>query len=267
MVQDPTYTHEHLAYQMFRAAGVPAPRTGYTELWINNSYYGLYLWVESVDDSFLERWFADPTGTLYEGAYGVDFQLGMEGSFEYDEGANPDDRADLTAVATVLSGEPNDAAIEALGRLVDMPEFLRVMAVETLIEHWDGYTTANNYRVYHDPVTERFFMIPWGTDQTFIADGFGPYDTYGDLLAFCMLNEGCLRQYEDTMLAMADVMEATPLEAEMDTILAWLAPKITSDPLREHDQATFDSYVAATRDTLRGSPQRIRDAVAARRAE
>ena len=66
MVQDPSMVHEVLAYEAFRAVGIPAPRTGYAYLRVNGADYGVYLNVETPDNVFLPRWFAS-TGHLYEG--------------------------------------------------------------------------------------------------------------------------------------------------------------------------------------------------------
>mgnify|MGYP001084450630 CR=1 FL=1 len=41
-----------------------------------------------------------------------------------------------------------------------------------MISHWDAYEFSihNNYRVYHDPSTDTWSMIPTGIDQTFGGD-------------------------------------------------------------------------------------------------
>ena len=90
MVQDPSCVHERLAYQVFRDAGVPAPRTSHTEIYLNGEYRGLYAHVESEDDVFLERWFGDGKGNLYEGAYGPDFTSYTSLDLDQDGAAGPE---------------------------------------------------------------------------------------------------------------------------------------------------------------------------------
>ena len=58
MVQDPSMVHELLAYEAFRAVGIPAPRTGYAFVRVNGADYGVYLNVETLDDVSLPRWFS-----------------------------------------------------------------------------------------------------------------------------------------------------------------------------------------------------------------
>jgi hypothetical protein len=264
MVQDPSYTHETLAYALFRALDLPAPRTGWARLRVNGEDFGLYLDVETVDDSFLARWYENPDGTLYEGAYGVDLD-GDPAAFEYDEGPDPTDRSDIAAVGAILNGDATDAAIAALDERVDMDQILDVMALEALLLHWDGYTTANNYRIYDDPITGRFQMIPWGTDQTFTTEYYGPYAGYGRLLTFCLENAGCSARYDAALLTMADEWEAADLEGQLDTLLAFLEPEVADDPRYEFDDATRQAYVDQTRATIRTSADRIRADVGAHR--
>ncbi len=75
--------HETLTYELFRAAGVPAPRTGHAFVRVNGEAYGVYLDVETPDSVWLSRWFPT-TGHLYEGAYGTDVDGVTVGDFEVD---------------------------------------------------------------------------------------------------------------------------------------------------------------------------------------
>lgn len=258
MVQDPTYMHEYLAYRIFRAAGLPAPRVGWMRLYVNDEYFGLYLFIESVDDKFLERWYADPTGHLYEGAYGVDFRTGDVGSFEYDEGPDPDDRSALLEVATLLDGPATDEAIAELRTLVDLDQFIRYMAVEALTLHWDGYTTSNNYRVYHDPSTDLFQIIPWGTDQTFISYWFPPYQGNGRVYRFCLQNPGCRTEYGQALRDVSLLIDELDLLREVDELEGLLMDEIIADPRREASLVTVQAQLAATRDTLANWPEQVR---------
>jgi spore coat protein CotH len=63
---DPTFMRETLAYDIFREMDVPAPRTSFVDLWINDTHMGLYTMVEQVDTTFLSNHFTDSTGNLYK---------------------------------------------------------------------------------------------------------------------------------------------------------------------------------------------------------
>ena len=68
-VQDDTAIHERLAHQWYRDYGVPAPRAANARVNVNGEYWGLYIHIESVNRTFLERWFDQHKGMMYEGAY------------------------------------------------------------------------------------------------------------------------------------------------------------------------------------------------------
>jgi CotH kinase protein/Lamin Tail Domain len=258
MVQDPTYLHEYLTYTLFRDLGVPAPRTGWTQVYLNGEYFGLYLWVETVDDTFLDRWYDVEDGTLYEGAYGVDLYNGEEFSFEYDEGPDPNDRDDLVDLMLLLDADPSEAALTVLEKSVDIDEFLTVMAVEAGTLHWDGYTTQNNYRLYHDPVSDRFSMIPWGTDQTWVDWWYGPYEGEGRLFQWCLAVASCKQRYNEKLRLVADRIESLPLRSMLDRADLWLDPVIQSDPRRESSEDTRATYRESTRETLAIMPDWLR---------
>jgi hypothetical protein len=57
MVQDASMIHETLGYEVLRAAGVPAPRTGFAYVTVNGKGYGLYLDLEPYDDVSLAHLF------------------------------------------------------------------------------------------------------------------------------------------------------------------------------------------------------------------
>ena len=264
MVQDSTYIHERLSYQIYAAMGVPAPRTAYARVSMNGTDYGLYLIVETIDENMLTGWFSDNTGNLYEGAYGVDLTPGAEGAFDHDEIGDPADRSDLTAVIALLQQPATDDNIGALSRLVDMDNIIANRAVESHLLHWDGYTTANNYRLYHDPVSGQFSMIPWGTDQTFLQYWYGPWSGNGQLWLHCLQNAGCAARYDQKLLETADVIEGLDLIGEAARLRDWLYADIQSDPRREFGIATFESNYAATLVTLQTYPDAVRQQVLAR---
>lgn len=264
MVQDPTGVHEHLTYALMQAAGVEAPRVGYVQVYVNGVYQGVYTNVEAVDQHFLDHHFGEHGGNLYEGAYGVDFYVGDEFAFECDSCAFPDDRSDLTEVAEILDGEPTDAGVVQLEQRIDLDQFLTEIAVEQVSLHWDGYTTANNYRVYHDPGQGRFVLIPWGVDQTWIDEYYAPWSGYGRVLQFCIANAACEARYEQALLDAADLAESLDLPTMLQELLVTYNADFLADPRKEWDESQHEQYLSRTRANLEGGPDRVRAEVAAR---
>ncbi len=264
MVQDYTYVHEWAAYELFRAMGVPAPEVGYARVSVNGTDYGLYLNIESVDRQFLERWYDDPTGNLYEGAYGVDLYDSHVASFDYKGGDGVQDRSDLQELVDLLDDGSTEANYARVRAVVDMDEFLANMAVEALSMHWDGYSTANNYRLYKDPRSGLFQIIPWGSDQTFITAYFNPWTGRGRLFQWCLAVQSCSDRYDEILLDATYTMEALDLGSRITDIAAFLRADIDSDPRREFAVSTHDYYLSYTISNMASYPQSVRDQLSAR---
>ena len=66
MIQDNTYMKDYLTYQMMEAFGADSPLCSYVYLTVNGEDWGLYLAVEAVEESFLERNYGGGQGELYK---------------------------------------------------------------------------------------------------------------------------------------------------------------------------------------------------------
>ena len=66
VIQDNTYMKDYLAYQMMGEFGAAAPLCSYVWLTVNGEDWGLYLAVEAVEESFLQRNYGNGYGELYK---------------------------------------------------------------------------------------------------------------------------------------------------------------------------------------------------------
>ncbi|MBE6972757.1 MAG: spore coat protein CotH [Ruminococcaceae bacterium] len=66
VIQDNTYMKDYLSYQMMGEFGVPAPLCSYAYITVNGEDWGLYLAVEAVEESFLQRNYGKDYGELYK---------------------------------------------------------------------------------------------------------------------------------------------------------------------------------------------------------
>ncbi len=62
---DSTYMKEYISYDILKFIGAVTPLLQYSNITVNGEPWGLYLAIESYDDSFLAREFNDITGKLY----------------------------------------------------------------------------------------------------------------------------------------------------------------------------------------------------------
>ncbi len=165
---DASLVKQHMAYELFRKAGIPAPRCNFARVTVNGEYLGIYSHVESVRKDFLKRHFTKASGNLYEGQIS-DFTEKGAGTFEAKTNAKKTDRSDLLKVTRALS-VPDDQLFDAVGKVIDLDDFYRYWAMECLIGFNDGYTgNQNNFFIYNDPASARIKFIPWGADGVFRA--------------------------------------------------------------------------------------------------
>ena len=66
IIQDNTYMKDYLAYRLMDGFGVDAPLCSYVWITVNGEDWGLYLAVEGVEDSFLQRNYGNNHGNLYK---------------------------------------------------------------------------------------------------------------------------------------------------------------------------------------------------------
>jgi hypothetical protein len=195
--QDDTSIHEWLAYRIFSAVGVPAPRVGYAHVTLDGQDYGTYLLVESLDErDFLARNFPSTFAT-YEPLAGDDITPDKVPAFEVDKGDDTD-RSALLAVAEALRTAPPGGVYEALNARIDYPEVLREMAVELFVGEWDGYTLAMNNYVIHIDEGGVLRVMPWGADQAF-ASHESLFFGRGVLLETCLADLSCIRAWVDAL--------------------------------------------------------------------
>lgn len=171
--QDPSHTHQCLAYGAFAAAGAPASRCGLARVVVNGEDLGTYTNVEPIEAPLLARHFAGPGGNLYEGQI-VDFVPEQLELFQRKNNEEDADRSDLSRLVSALEAS-DEQLVERLGEALDLDAFRTFWALETLLGHWDGYAgNVNNYYVYNDPASDRLVFLPWGTDGAF--QGQNPFD-------------------------------------------------------------------------------------------
>ena len=66
IIQDNTYMKDYLSCRLMAAFGVTAPLCSFVYITVNGEDWGLYLAVEGVEDSFLERNYGRDAGELYK---------------------------------------------------------------------------------------------------------------------------------------------------------------------------------------------------------
>jgi spore coat protein H len=164
-VQDASYLTEGVCAELFLAAGVPTPRVTFARVELNGRDLGVYVLKEGFDKTFLKRHFRNPHGNLYDGGFLREITEPLERTSGDNDVPN---RADLRALAAAAMEPDLQRRVERLEHALDVDRFITFSVIEMLTWHWDGYTLKkNNYRVYHDPESNRMVFFPHGMDQMF----------------------------------------------------------------------------------------------------
>ncbi|MEO8755539.1 MAG: CotH kinase family protein [Casimicrobiaceae bacterium] len=162
--EDPTFLCESLAAGMFAMARLPVARVALARTTLNGRDLGPYVAIEGFTEEFLGRYFSNTKGNLYDSGFRHDITAPLEKL----SGKEPDDWADLKALAAAGATLDLEERWTALTRVLDTDSFARYLAMQVITANWDGYAMfKNNYRVYHDPGSGRITFIPHGMDQTF----------------------------------------------------------------------------------------------------
>jgi spore coat protein H len=223
-VQDGTYLSDWFCGELFRRAGVPAPRYAHALVELNGRKLGLYVLMEGMDREFLQYYFQNTRGNLYGQSGGGDITEALERM----EGKGPLDRADLKSLVEAVQETDAGKRWPRLREKLDVDRFISFMVMEVMLCDWDGYTFAShNYRVFQDLDTGRMVFLPHDKDQM-IGDQnlpFLPVQAGGMVArAIAQTPEARLKYRERFGLLFTNVFKAPALTNEINQLVARLLP-------------------------------------------
>ena len=188
LIQDNTYMKDYLTYRMMAEFGVDAPLCSYVYITVNGEDWGLYLAVEGVEESFLQRNYGSDYGELYKpdsmsfgnGNEDGGFSMGSFGSsdvkLQYIDD-DPDSYSNIFNNAKTDVTEADQtrliASLKALSEgeniedVVDVEEVIRYFVVHNFVCNGDSYTGTmiHNYYLYEE--NGKLSMIPWDYNLAF----------------------------------------------------------------------------------------------------
>lgn len=201
LVSDRSRLAGAVSYGLFGRLGLPAPRQGFACVSLNGEELGVYGVVETLDETFLSRTFADPSGFLYDRAGDAEFTSAALAFFETEEEGEGEPRAELQALVDEIDASPT--LLPVVEARFEPDAFFGFLAAELALASVDGYArNANNFLVYHEPTPGRFWLIPWGIDQA-LSEPPSPWvapGPEGGLLARrCVAEPDCAARLEEAL--------------------------------------------------------------------
>lgn len=166
--QDNSLLNEYLSGELCRALQVPASRCTHAFVKWQGRDLGIYVFKETFNEDMFSYFYERVDGSLYDGH----FICEIDGKMEKQEG-DPEDTKDIQGLVAACKEADPKTRWKKLEETLDVAEFIRFLAMETLASHWDGYNfNTNNYRVYFDSKSGKAAFFAHGMDQTWGQPNF-----------------------------------------------------------------------------------------------
>ncbi len=275
LIQDNTMMKDYLVYQMMVDFGVAAPLCSYVYLTVNGEDWGLYLAVEGVEESFLQRNYGSSYGELYKpdslngGGGGQASSNDVKLQYIDDD---PDSYSNIFNNAkTDVSQADQERLIASLKQLsqgtdleeiLDTDTVLRYFVVHNFVCNFDSYTGSmvHNYYLYEEDGV--LSMIPW--DYNLAFGGFQEQTSATELVNFPIdtpVSSGDLESrpmvswiFQDEIYTylyhqyfsqfLTDFFDSGVLEERIDATAALLDPYVQQDPTKF---CTYEEFQTAAK--------------------
>lgn len=193
MYTDPSYIREQLAYDVIKSTGLLSSEFSFVRVFLNDKPLGLFGIIETFQDPWLANSFANgakkyKNGNLYQGVFQTPQSAAMNRTSDlsyynnitaYEDGqykikaeaakGKSNDFKPLMEFTKFIDSAPTNGsdAVVTWNKKLDTDSFLRSMALEVILGYSDGYfTMADNYYVYQNLDTDKFFFISSDMDLT-----------------------------------------------------------------------------------------------------
>ena len=274
LIQDNTYMKDYLAYRLMNEFGADAPLCSFAWITVNGEDWGLYLAVEGVEDSFLQRNYGKDTGELYKPdsmSFGGAFS-GM-GSTDVKLRYIDDDpesysnifnnaKTDMTKAdeTRLIQALKKLSAYEDLEDVVDVDEVIRYFVVHNYVCNGDSYTGSIIHNYYLHECDGQLSMIPWDYNLAFGSfQNSDSTDTVNDPIDTPMsVSDGDDRpmwgwiQSSETYREMyhayfAEFLETVDIQGIIDEAYGLIRPYVEKDPTAFCTLEEFETGVETLR--------------------
>ena len=163
-----SYMREPLMFRWMQEAGAEAPGSKYLHVRRNGDFYGLFAFIEQVDEDFLRKHGYSADGPMYKAAW--------QGGGPATLSPNPqpgqyrkvlqatEPFTDLAAFCSNINVS-NPDRFEYVWDHVDVAQWINVIASMNIPFNHDQLT--KNYYVYFEPEHGEWHRFPWDADQSF----------------------------------------------------------------------------------------------------
>lgn len=206
---DPSNMKEALIYDMFQFMNAETPLYNFAKISVNGKYWGQYLALEAVEDSFLARNYGNKKGSLYKPGssseewegFGTDmeewenweenensemdaqfdseqFEEDFGGSLNYSSDNLSDYQIIFDGAKTKVSEADKKRVVEAIKNInqknnlesyMDIDNILKYMAVQNFSVNYDSLLGDGGHNYYLYESNGKLSLIPWDYNLSFGA--------------------------------------------------------------------------------------------------
>jgi spore coat protein H len=253
---DPSLMRSKLSFGFFRELGVLVPDCRYCFVKVNGLSEGIYLQLESVDESFFQK--------RELPLHGIHYAINDNANFSLISPIHKDVKKRLDSGYELKYGDENET--EQLCRFIlevnivsradfgeyiqgqlNVDEYLHWLAGVVCTQNFDAF--VQNYAIYRGGQNGRFGMIPWDYDATWgrdirgnlLAYDYVPIEGYNTLSARILDVPVYRERYRDFM---DEILETTytvaHIESQLVDLHKLLRPYVLADPYISHHVGKFD---------------------------
>ncbi|WP_255343342.1 CotH kinase family protein [Geomicrobium sp. JCM 19038] len=239
---DSSMMRDQLSFEMFRDADVMAPRTEYFNLFMNDSYEGLYAHVERVDSDLLKANGRNGDGTLVRDRIRDVEDIDINSTFSYDLSTVEDEEAFFEEVFD-YRGDPEWQALAELITWVyetpagdefaqrfyeemDAERVINFLAVHFLVGDIDAFGDDYWWYLDHEDPDAKWEFIPWDKDLTFGSHSRTDYGTMNDFMRY---DYGLSSGWDNALFE--KMLETPEIKSHIDQNLEQLMETFNEDEL------------------------------------
>jgi hypothetical protein len=252
---------EYLAWRLMVLSGALSGRAALVQLTVNGALIGVYVNVEQVDKTFLKSRLGDDSGWLYKKSGGVD------DGFKTHE---LDMMADPYAAYFCFLGKSGACAMPSPAELardlpqrLDIPQLLRMGAVNALMANSDAPLFKDNNYYWYDRHGGPRVYLPWDLDTTMGGDLHVFTGGVGGQVSF--YTDALFSNWEaDYQAVLEELLTQQLAEAvvlrELDRVASVAGAALDADP---HAGGSTTSAVSALKSWWQARQSAVRSQIAA----
>lgn len=266
---DPTFLREALAYYVMRRHGV-APKANWIRLWLNGTYWGIYINVQQPNKDMMKEWFRSNDGNRYRcfpvsggfsnGRCAYTWLGSNVASYLSAYEAKQGDGIDLMNMCNVLNNTPAATLQSVLPAVFNVDSFYRYAAVMNVTTNTDSYLqSGKDHFLYMDEVHGDGTTFPFDLNEalrgsTTLAPDYMTTNVYRPAFTKTLQFPDWMQRYKAHLRAVVDeTCNPTHLTPLAQRYHAMLANDVAADTKKLYTTAQFTANLNGPITTTVGS--------------